>query len=42
MSWFELAGKDLISIKDWTDEELRIVLQVTDHLKALHYEGVPH
>ncbi len=42
MSWFELAGKDLISIKDWTDEELRVVLQVTDHLKALHYEGVPH
>jgi len=42
MSWFHLAGKDLISIKDWTDEELEIVLKVTDHLKSLYYQGVPH
>jgi ornithine carbamoyltransferase len=41
MSWFELKGKDLVSIKDWTKEELDIVLRVTDELKGLYYSGEP-
>jgi ornithine carbamoyltransferase len=37
MSWFHLAGKDLISTKDWTKEELDIVLDVAADFKRKHY-----
>ncbi len=40
MSWFQLEGKDLISTKDWTREELEIVLRVTDQLKGMYYAGL--
>jgi ornithine carbamoyltransferase len=42
MSWFQLAGKDLISTKDWTREELEIALKVTDQLKGMYYAHLPH
>lgn len=44
MSWFDLFGKDLISIKDWTKDELDIVLRVTDQIKGRYYSGAltPH
>jgi ornithine carbamoyltransferase len=37
MSWFELEGKDLISTKDWTKEELDIALKVAGELKSRYY-----
>lgn len=42
MSWFQLEGKDLISTKDWTREELEIVLKVSAELKGMYYAGLPH
>jgi len=41
MSWFELYGKDLISTKDWTKEELDIVLKVAGELKSRYYAHEP-
>ena len=39
MSWNDLEGKDLISIKDWTKEELDILLRVAGDLKSRYYSG---
>ena len=41
MSWFQLAGKDLVSTKDWSKEELDIALRVSAQLKAMYYSGLP-
>jgi len=42
MSWFDLAGRDLISELDWTREEYDIAMKVTDQMKGLYYSGQPH
>ncbi len=42
MSWFNLYGKDLISTKDWTKEEIEIALKVSEELKGMYYAGIPH
>jgi len=42
MSWFDLAGRDLISEVDWTREEYDIAMTVTDQLKAAYYSRKPH
>ncbi len=42
MSWFDLYGKDLISTKDWTKEEIEIALKVSEELKGMYYAGLPH
>ncbi|MFB6291635.1 MAG: ornithine carbamoyltransferase [Candidatus Bipolaricaulia bacterium] len=39
MSWYDLKGKDLISVKDWTKEELDILLRVANDLKSRYYSG---
>ena len=42
MSWFDLAGRDLISEVDWTKEEYDIAMKVTDQLKGAYYSRAPH
>ncbi len=42
MSWFDLAGRDLISELDWTREEYDIAMKVTDQMKGLTYSGKAH
>ena len=42
MSWFDLAGRDLISELDWTKEEYDIAMKVTDQLKGAYYSRKPH
>lgn len=42
MSWFDLAGRDLIAETDWTKEEYDIAIKVTDQLKGLYYSRKPH
>ncbi len=42
MSWFDLAGRDLIAETDWTKEEYDIAMKVTDQLKGLYYSRKPH
>ena len=39
MSWYDLKGKDLISVKDWSKEELDILLKVAKDLKSRYYSG---
>lgn len=39
MSWYYLRGKDLISTKDWSDEDLRLVFDLAAILKQKHYSG---
>jgi len=39
MSWYDLKGKNLISVKDWTKEELDILLRVANDLKSRYYSG---
>ncbi len=39
MSWFDLEGKNFISINDWTKEELDILLKVSSDLKSRYYSG---
>ncbi|MBS3787092.1 ornithine carbamoyltransferase [Candidatus Bipolaricaulota bacterium] len=39
MSWHDLKGKDMISVKDWTKEELDILLRVANDLKSRYYSG---
>jgi len=39
MGWFDLEGKNLISIKDWSKEELDILLKVASDLKGRYYSG---
>lgn len=41
MGIFHLQGKNLIAIKDWTKEELDIVLATAADLKRRYYTGVP-
>jgi ornithine carbamoyltransferase len=42
MSWFDLAGRDLISETEWTKEEYDIAMKVTDQLKGAYYSRRPH
>ncbi len=42
MSWFDLAGRNLISEVDWTREEFDIAMKVTDQLKGAYYSRKPH
>ena len=42
MSWFDLAGRDLISELDWTREEYDVAMKVTDQLKGAYYSRTPH
>ena len=42
MSWFDLAGRDLVSELDWTKEEHDIAMRVTDQLKGAYYSRKPH
>ncbi|MCX6092648.1 MAG: ornithine carbamoyltransferase, partial [Candidatus Bipolaricaulota bacterium] len=42
MSWFDLAGRDLISEVDWTREEYDIAMKVTDQMKGAYYSRAPH
>ncbi|MBE0636221.1 ornithine carbamoyltransferase [Candidatus Bipolaricaulota bacterium] len=42
MSWFDLAGRNLISELDWTREEYDIAMKVTDQLKGAYYSRKPH
>ncbi len=42
MSWFDLAGRDLISEVDWTREEYDLAMKVTDQLKGAYYSRKPH
>ena len=42
MSWFDLAGRNLISELDWTREEYDIAMKVTDQLKGDYYSGRQH
>jgi ornithine carbamoyltransferase len=42
MSWFDLAGRNLISEVDWTREEYDIAMKVTDQLKGAYYSRKPH
>ena len=42
MSWFDLAGRNLISEVDWTREEYDIAMKVTDQLKGAYYSGKQH
>lgn len=42
MSWFDLAGRDLISEVDWTREEYDIAMNVTDQLKGAYYSRKSH
>jgi ornithine carbamoyltransferase len=42
MSWFDLAGRDLISEVDWTKEEYDIAMKLTDQLKGAYYSRNPH
>ncbi len=42
MSWFDLAGRDLISEVDWTREEYDVAMKVTDQLKGAYYSRKPH
>ena len=39
MSWYDLKGKNLISVKDWSKEELDILLRVANDLKSRYYSG---
>jgi len=39
MSWYDLKGKNMISVKDWTKEELDILLRVANDLKSRYYSG---
>jgi len=42
MSWFDLAGRDLISETDWSLEEFNLAMKVTDQLKGNYYSRKPH
>ncbi|UCF09997.1 MAG: ornithine carbamoyltransferase [Candidatus Bipolaricaulota bacterium] len=42
MSWFDLAGRDLISEVDWSREEYDIAMKVTDQLKGAYYSRKRH
>jgi len=42
MSWFDLAGRNLISELDWTREEYDIAMKVTDQLKGAYYSRRQH
>ena len=42
MSWFDLAGRNLISEVDWTREEYDIAMKVTDQLKGAYYSRKQH
>ena len=42
MSWFDLAGRNLISELDWTREEYDLAMKVTDQLKGDYYSGRQH
>ena len=42
MSWFDLAGRDLIGETEWTKEEYDIAMKVTDQLKGAYYSRKPH
>jgi len=42
MSWFDLAGRNLISELDWTRDEYDIAMKVTDQLKGDYYSGRQH
>jgi ornithine carbamoyltransferase len=42
MGYYDLKGKDLICIKDWTKEELDIILDTAWQLKRMYYSGIPH
>jgi len=42
MSWFDLAGRNLISEIDWTREEYDLAMKVTDQLKGAYYSGRQH
>ncbi len=39
MSWYHLKGKHLIATKDWSDEDLRILFDLTAELKRRYYSG---
>lgn len=39
MSWFDLEGRDLISVKDWSKEELDVLLEVATDIKGRYYSG---
>ena len=38
----QLKGRDFLRVNDWTGDELRLVLEVADRLKARQRERVPH
>ena len=42
MSWFDLAGRNLISELDWTREEYDIAMKLTDQLKGAYYSRQQH
>ena len=42
MSWFDLAGRDLIAETEWTKEEYDVAMKVTDQLKGLYYSRKAH